>query len=227
MTASAQTGTFIEVGAGGSYGSNRPIDREKGGPDLYGALGFKIAEFKTTTVQLRARGKLSREPELADLFTRDNNPERMPTGELRLNPEIRWNLSTESYFKPFVGAGFDYYRHFGLKGAPYSGLNPALTFGAAVGGYELAYTRLFEDRLNRDSFPVQTVPGVITTRLESSKLKGDRLGASYSFKVFGKLRFKAGAEADYVSYRACSNVACDAYREYDWTVRPFIAISIY
>jgi len=227
ITASAQTGSFIEAGVGGSYGSNRPLDREKGGPDLFGSVGVKVIEFKDSTIQIRARGKLSREPELLDLFSRDNNPERKATGELRLQPEVRWNLSTESYFKPFVGVGAEYIRHFGLESAPYSAFTPTLTFGTHAGGYEAFYTRIFEDRLNRQGFPVQTVPGVITNRLESSLLKGDRIGFSYSFKLGGKFRFKAGAEADYVSYRACSNRACDAYREYDWTVRPFFVISIY
>src|SRR5262245_61210346 len=103
--AGAQTGSFIEAGVGGSYGSNRPLDREKGGPDLFGSVGVKIAEFKDSSIQIRVRGKLSREPELLDLFARDNNPERKATGELRLQPEVRWNLSTESYFKPFVAGG--------------------------------------------------------------------------------------------------------------------------
>lgn len=226
--ANAQTGTFFEAGVSGSYGSNRPMDREKGGPDFYGALGFKVFEFRGSTIQARARGKLSREAELADLFARDNNPERQPTGELFFSPEARWNLSIESHFKPFVAAGVEYRRQFGLEGAPYSSLNPTLTFGTRVGyGYEVFYTRLYDDRLNRSGFPVQTIPGVITARNESSLLRGDRLGVSYLFRIRGKLHFKFGAEGDYVNYRACSNVACDAYRERDWTVRPFVVISIF
>lgn len=225
IPASAQTSTFFEAGLGGSYGSNA---REKSFPEVHGAVGFKVFQFKDSTIQLRAKGKLSQAAELADLFTRDNNSLRMPSGEVKVGIEGRWNMSTESYFKPFIATGFEYTRQFGLKGAPYSALNPTLTFGTRAGyGYEAFYTRIFEDRLNRSGFPVQSVKGPITTSLESSRLRGDRIGGSYLFKVTGKLHIKAGLEADYLSYRACSNAACDAYRERDWVARPFVAVSIF
>src|SRR5262245_32438250 len=223
IIADAQTGTFIEAGVAASYGSN---DRKVGFPDAYGAIGFKIAEFKDSTVQLRARGKLSKTAELGDLFTRDGGI-RHASGELKIAPEVRWNLSTESYFKPFIAAGFEYTRQFGLGAAPYSALNPTLTFGARAGGYEVFYTRLFEDRLNRDGFPAQLPNGALSIYRLSSELKGDRIGASYLIKLRGKLHIKIGAEADRVSYRACANTSCDIYREYDWVVRPYVAFSIF
>lgn len=225
ISANAQTGTFFEAGLGGSYGSNA---REKSVPEVYGGLGFKVAEFKDSTIQLRARAKYAEKSELADLFTRDNNATRMPSGELLTGFEGRWNLSTESYFKPFGAVGFEYRRQFGLQGAPYSSLNPTITFGTRIGyGYEIFYTRLFEDRLNRSGFPVQQVNGVLTGKLESSRLKGDRIGASYLVKLRGRLHLKIGSEFDRVSYRACSNRSCDAYREYDWIGRGFVSLSVF
>lgn len=194
-SASGQNKTFIEFGLAGSYGSN---NREKSFPEVYGTAGFKLFEFKESTAQLRARGIWSERAQYADLFTRDNNPERKASGQLIVSPEIRWNLSTESYFKPFIAAGAEYTRHFGLPNKPNHALTPTLTFGTRVGyGYEVSYTRLFEDWLG------------------PSKLRGDRIGASYTLKLSGKFHFKFGAEADYVSFRACSNVDCDGYREYD------------
>src|SRR5262245_52562838 len=92
IVADAQTGTFIEAGLGASFGSNSD---KKGFPEAYGAIGFKIAEFKDSTVQLRARAKLSKTPELGDLFTRDGGI-RHASGELKTAFEARWNLSTES-----------------------------------------------------------------------------------------------------------------------------------
>ena len=213
ISAHAQTKSFFEAGLAGSYGSN---SRETSFPEVYGALGVKLFEFKDSTIQVRARGRYSKTPELQDLFTRDNNPERIPSGEFRGAAGIRWNLSTESYFKPFVEAGAELTQHFGLPSAPTRALQPTLSFGTRAGyGYEIGYTRLFADRLNRASL------------FGSSKLRGDRLGVNYSFKLAGSLHFKFGAEGDYVSYRACADNACDGYREYDWTVRPFAAISFY
>lgn len=213
VAAVAQTGTFFEAGLGGSYGSNA---RKKSFPEVYGAVGVRLLDFNDSTVQARLGAKYSRTPELQDIFARDDNPTRIPSGELILHPVLRCNLSTKSYFKPFIAAGGEYRRQFGLTGHPYSSLNPTLTFGTRVGyGYEVAYTRLFSDRFNRSN------------PQGSSNLRGDRIGANYSIKLSGKFHFKFGAEGDYVSYRACDNVSCDGYREYDYIVRPFAAISIY
>lgn len=207
ITVEAQTNTFVEAGLSGSYGSN---EKRVSFPELYGVAGFKLFEFNGATVQLRARGRYSKTPDYADLFTRDDNPERRATGELILAPTARLNFSKETFFKPFVDAGVEYRRQFGLSGAPYSGLNPTFTVGTRAGyGYEVFYTRLFEDRFGR------------------SRLRGDRLGLSYSLKLASSFHFKFGAEGERVSYRACSNVDCDGYREYDWLARPFVAISIY
>lgn len=123
IIANAQTGTFFEAGVAASFGSN---SKDKGFPEAYGAIGFKIAQFEGSTVQLRARAKLSKTPELGDLFTRDGGI-RHPSGELKTAFEARWNLSTESYFKPFIAAGAEYGRQFGLNAAPYS-LHPSRTW---------------------------------------------------------------------------------------------------
>lgn len=213
VAASAQVNSFFDAGLAGSYGSNQ---KKLSLPEIYGGLGFKFAEFKDSTVQVRLYGRYAKQPQYADLFTRDDNPERTATGDLNARFGLRWNLSTESYFKPFVEGGVEYTRHFGLPSAPQSALSPTLTFGARAGyGYEAAYTRLFEDRLNRSSL------------YGSSRLRGDRIGASYLFKVAGSLHFKFGLEADRVSYRACADNACDGYREYDWSGRGFFGVSIF
>jgi hypothetical protein len=207
VTAEAQVNTFFEAGLAGSYGSN---SRQKSFPEVYGAAGLKFAEFRGATVQARVRGIWSEAAQYADLFTRDDNPERKASSQLILGFGLRANLSTESFFKPFVEGGSEYTRHFGLPSEPHHALSPTLTFGTRIGyGYELTYTRLFEDRLGY------------------SRLRGDRLAASYSIKLAGKFHFKFGAEGDYVSFRACSDKDCDHYREHDYVVRPFAAISIY
>ena len=131
----------------------------------------------------------SHTPQLQTIFTTDEGS-RKATGEYRVRPEVRYWLNRETYVKPFIGGGVDYfYQKFageGYSGAPSSGLNPYITFGASVGEkHEASFARLFED----------------STRLNPSRLSGYRVNYSYTQPLYKSFALRAGIEADYLRFR--------------------------
>ena len=145
-----------------------------------------------------------------------------------VRPAIRWSLNNASYFSPFFQVGLDYTRHFGLPSAPNQSLNPVIGFGTRVNrNLELEVARIFADRLYSDGFPVQRVNGTFTGTNASSMSKGWRFAGSQQVRLSGAAFLIIGAEYSDIVYRACGNLACDAYREYDGIGKVYVGIRLH
>jgi hypothetical protein len=215
---------FFTVGLQGKYTTNT---RDFNVPEVYADLGQKFFEFKDTNLQYRLYGSYSEKPDIADMFTRDNNPVRIASAQVIVRPSVRWNLNG-SYFRPHFSVGVDYTRHFGLPSAPNQALNPVVGFGTRIGRtIDVEVARVFADRLYSGGFPIQTVGGVITARRESPKSKGWRFTGEKEFRIRGAAHVVIGGEYSDIVYRACGNLACDAYREYDGIGKIFVGFRIH
>jgi len=225
LSLTAQAQSFFGAGLQLKYTTNT---RDQNFPEVYAEFGQNLFGFKDTTVSYRLHGSYTEKPDIADLYTRDNNPDRIASAQVILRPAIRWSLNNASYFSPFFGGGVDYTRHFGLPSAPNQSLNPTLSFGTRIKrNSELEVVRIFADRLNRQGFPVQSVSGSFSGRTDTILLKGWRFAGHHELKLTGSAHLIIGAEYSDVVYRACGNLACDAYREYDGIGKVYVGIRIH
>lgn len=178
-------------------------------PGIYGETSIGLpANF-----QFRAFGELLSEPTIPTLFDNDGPGSKNFGGyEIRLRPALRYSRFEIGSLKPFVEAGFDYYRHtFADSDTPKgshryrSGLNPYFGLGAKFGyNHEAGVARLFEDN----------------STLNRTQLRGWRANYDYTRPINDRFSFKAGVEAEYLKFYECPNrYYCETYFERDVVYR--------
>ncbi len=203
----AKAQTFYGGGAtllGPSVENRGPVT-----PGIYGEAGLKLP----LNLQARVFSELQAEPTIPTLFNNDGPGSKNFGGwEVRIRPALRFSFFQYGPVKPFVEAGFDYYRQTfndsdtaASVNRYRSGLNPTLGIGAQIGGnQEVLFGRIFEDN----------------STLNRAQLRGFRAGYSYAYPLGEKFSLKLSGEGEYLKYYECPTRSyCENYFERDTVFR--------